>query len=618
MLFITLGLSTHPTDTLSLDEDGYSDLTNRLGRKLKRLGLLGAEYILHVMRLAKIGGYIRWHMVDVDGEVLSSNIRRPNTYHVILGFERVGSNVIDTKGLREFVPGLGEDLDDLRKLKRNEVDYVLSGIHEVGMVDFVTPSQVPGDNASLPSEMNSASLADATSHSNATTSMDGLTSSGPSNEGIYAGNDFDHLLNQFYGPQQFVSSMAATNMVGEDWPAGIAISPEPVSMDDPIDTTVSLYASPASVNSLLADQQLNFLDAGNTAPLTRSFVDYVSSPESVAAFGSEIGTSPSYMTPPSSVSSPFSVQSIDPQWSFSGHSTHANAAHIWQGHYISQQLQCCRIRDEDGEKKKKKTRKDSPNDQDWDTLSSEGISRIIKAWDFLLPRHPLVCVRELPEKNASMSIRQVLGLPEVWKGIEGAVNYFRVLEADKDGLSTLGPLAKRFAQIYIYLNYEMLSMDGCRTVVNRVLDACHSEPIAQPRESGRDRFSSTHALYVCPFPYQAFTNPVYRRSNKFTDDQIDAFITCALRIRPGTIHLFESLKPMAVSLLYGTAPVDIRQQLDNEATGLLNRNAINSALGEDGQAQALPWTLGTWEAEKSKFSASKAKNEFLATLQSLG
>ncbi|KAL3467026.1 hypothetical protein BJX64DRAFT_249452 [Aspergillus heterothallicus] len=44
MLFITLGLCTHPTDTLSLDEDGCSDLTNRLGRRLKRLGLLGVEY----------------------------------------------------------------------------------------------------------------------------------------------------------------------------------------------------------------------------------------------------------------------------------------------------------------------------------------------------------------------------------------------------------------------------------------------------------------------------------------------------------------------------------------------------------------------------------------------
>jgi hypothetical protein len=45
-----------------------------------------------------------------------------------------------------------------------------------------------------------------------------------------------------------------------------------------------------------------------------------------------------------------------------------------------------------------------------------------------------------------MSIRQVLGLPEVLEVIEGAVNYFRGLEADKNGMLTLGTLARHFAQ----------------------------------------------------------------------------------------------------------------------------------------------------------------------------
>ncbi|KAL6229547.1 hypothetical protein BDW75DRAFT_249572 [Aspergillus navahoensis] len=537
--------------------------------------------------------------------------------------QRAGSNVIDSKGLREFVPGLGEDLDDLRKLERHQVDYVLSGIYEVGMVDFVKPSQVPGDNVSLPSGMVSASLADATPHSNATTSMSGLTSSGPPNPEMDVGNEFDHLLNELNDSQPCASSMAATNTVGEEWPAGIAISPAPVSMDDPIDTNVSLYASPASVNSPLADPQLNFPDPGNTPHSTRYFVDYASTPESVATPGSQVGTSPYYMTPPSSVGSPLSVQPIDPQWPFSGHSTHSHAAHNLREQYISRQLQCCRIRKEDeGEeekkkKKKKTTKKDSPNDQDWDTLSSEGISHIIKAWDFLLPQGPLGCVQELPEKNASMSIRQVLGLPEVWMGIEGAVNYFRVLEDDMDGISTLGPLAKRFAKIFLYLNYEMLSKDGRGTVVTRVLDACHNERIAQPREFRRGRFSSTHvrqgkwwwrfaASLGFGFLLVADDDLIRAlRSNKFTDDQI---------VR--TIRLYESLKPMVVSLLYGTAPVDIRQQLENEATGLLNRSAINSALGEDRQALALPWTWDTWEAEKTKVPADELKTEFLATLHS--
>lgn len=89
-------------------------------------------------------------------------------------------------------------------------------------------------------------------------------------------------------------------------------------------------------------------------------------------------------------------------------------------------------------------------------------------------------------------------------------------------------------------------------------------------------------------------------------------------MRPGTVRLFESLKPMAVSLLYGTVPVDMRQQLENEVTGLLNRSAITSALREDQQALALQWTWDTWEAQKTQFSANKTKAEFIAFLHSSG
>jgi hypothetical protein len=191
-------------------------------------------------------------------------------------------------------------------------------------------------------------------------------------------------------------------------------------------------------------------------------------------------------------------------------------------------LQCCQFQD-------KKNKRVSPSDDNWVTLSSEKISHIIRAWDYILPRGSLLCISELPEKNASMPIRQILGLPEVWEGIEGAVNYFRVLEADKDGIAKLGPLARRFAQIFLYLNFETLSMNSPGTVVSRVLDACHDEPIiTQPRESRRDRFSGMHVrrgrwwwrfaaclgfgillvaddqlirrLYVCPVPYRTVAN----------------------------------------------------------------------------------------------------------------
>lgn len=564
-------------------------------------------------------------MVNVDQEVLSSNFRCQNTYYVAFGFETLGSNILDKESSREFLRDLGEDLDELRKLERNQVDYVLDGIYQVGMVDSVTPSQVPVDHASLPSVIDSASLPDAMSHSDAISAMDGLMPSGPLNPGMNADNEFDCILNElcdFYDSQPCVSSIVATNTAGE-WPAQMAVSSDPVFMEDQADTTVLPFLSLGSENSP-ANQQLASLDPGNTPHLTSSSMDYASTPESAATLESESGTSPYYMTPPSSVDSPFAVQPINPRRPSSGNSTHAHAVHVWREHYISRQLQCCQFQD-------KKRKKASPSDDNWVTLSSKKISHIIRAWDYILPHGSLVCISELPEKNASMSIRQILGLPEVWEGIEGAVNYFRVLQSDKDGIAKLGSLARRFAQIFLYLNFEMLSMDGHGTVVNRVLDACHDEPnITQPRESCRDKFSTIHVRrgkwwwrFAACLGFGILLvadDQLIRRlsSDSFKNGHIDAFITCAFRTRPGTVRLFESLGPVAMSLLCGNVPVNIRQELEDKATGLLRQDTINAALEADQRHLALQETWNTWRATETDVLANESKATFLDTLRSSG
>lgn len=89
-------------------------------------------------------------------------------------------------------------------------------------------------------------------------------------------------------------------------------------------------------------------------------------------------------------------------------------------------------------------------------------------------------------------MRAVLGLPEVWEGIEGAVNYMRVLDADLENRSILRPLSRRFAQIYLDLNYEALSANGDHAVA-RVLDAYHDDPnLAKRTAFRRNRFSTIH------------------------------------------------------------------------------------------------------------------------------
>ena len=56
--------------------------------------------------------------------------------------------------------------------------------------------------------------------------------------------------------------------------------------------------------------------------------------------------------------------------------------------------------------------------------------------------------------NALLGLH-ALGLPVCWKGIQGAVDYLRVLDADETK-QFLDPVAKRIGQVLLYFNYDEL------------------------------------------------------------------------------------------------------------------------------------------------------------------
>lgn len=64
-------------------------LVNRFGRNLERLRSLHVEQFLEVLRRAKKGGHIRWHILATDQVEISSNFRDGclNTYYVSVGLE---------------------------------------------------------------------------------------------------------------------------------------------------------------------------------------------------------------------------------------------------------------------------------------------------------------------------------------------------------------------------------------------------------------------------------------------------------------------------------------------------------------------------------------------------
>lgn len=77
---------------------------------------------------------------------------------------------------------------------------------------------------------------------------------------------------------------------------------------------------------------------------------------------------------------------------------------------------------------------------------------------------------------------------------------------------------------------------------------------------------------------------MYRFSNRFTDNQIDALITFALRTCLGTIHLYCSLVLVAKSLLSGELPANLCQILMDANKGLLRHNALEEACTQDENA----------------------------------
>lgn len=91
-----------------------------------------------------------------------------------------------------------------------------------------------------------------------------------------------------------------------------------------------------------------------------------------------------------------------------------------------------------------------------------------------------------------------LGLPPVWKGIQGAVNYLRVLDSNK----FLHPIAARFALIFFSLNYYEL----CK----------HPEKYC-PLSEGRPDTSSVLDCILAAYPDhpRISDNPQSRR-NKIT------------------------------------------------------------------------------------------------------
>ena len=98
----------------------------------------------------------------------------------------------------------------------------------------------------------------------------------------------------------------------------------------------------------------------------------------------------------------------------------------------------------------------------------------------------------------------VLGLPLQWKGIQAAVNYLRVLDADQKK-PYLDAVARRIGQVLLYFNYEELcrhpekhcppspSKLNVTYVLDCILDAYLDDPrMSSSRQSRRNKITGYH------------------------------------------------------------------------------------------------------------------------------
>lgn len=89
-----------------------------------------------------------------------------------------------------------------------------------------------------------------------------------------------------------------------------------------------------------------------------------------------------------------------------------------------------------------------------------------------------------------------LGLPKEWEGINGAVNYLRVLNKDKDNKKKLELMVKHVIQVLLYLNYVSLLKKGEPNMVTRILNDYHNDPNKAKTKAARQKNFHTYYIYL--------------------------------------------------------------------------------------------------------------------------
>ncbi|KAH3438007.1 hypothetical protein KXW39_000827 [Aspergillus fumigatus] len=592
-------------------------LVNRFGGNLKRLRSLHVEQILEVLGRAKKGGHIRWHILATEEAEISSNFRDgcPNIYYVSVGLEESGSGLfpdtLDETKLCKLVQALGADLDEIRKLGRDQVTWVFEWLRAAGMVEWIEVQQNQASVDVNPSEASGCYTTDilqSASHSSVEPSL--LTSdrtlSRLVNLSPHAGAEIDFLL------EQCMASPGVLNAVGPPCPepvatpAGTAVSPE-------TDAGALSYPTPSSLDSSPGGPRLANPSSGDCVPPCGSvntplwapspYLVPAATPVGPVAFPGPNANASSYPTPSSYyINSPPTAESLEPL-----------------GPGISDRtkfrmLQLCRF-GKGGE----------------EFLEEIRIPLILKAEAGLLTQDSLGLLRPFLERSRADTLPSLnaLGLPVKWMGLEGAASYYRLLEDEKQNEKqnrpVLDPLAKRIAQFLFSLNYEWLKKraKGSKdTVPKSILEAC-GEPNT---ESGRDNISGYHArrgkrwrlfaaCWGAGILLRAGDDLAAIINSTITKHELNVLISFVLRTRPGSVRLFHLLEPVVRAFMFGVTAVDLRSVILDGVDDTIRQGELACAYAADQAAWADQQTEETWLVKDAEAIAKERMAEFLPTFE---
>ncbi|CEL06326.1 hypothetical protein ASPCAL07432 [Aspergillus calidoustus] len=454
MRSLTICLPIHPTEVLRLDEDTRADLVNRFGRNVRRVLSIYVVQSSSLLKGARKGGHIRWHILKTETAVLSSDFRDGclKTYSVSVTIDQsvlgVVPDFLDDSELSKLGREVGDDFDDIRKLSWDQLVCFLQWVQEAKMIESfeVQDNKLTAEMEALSGNYDTdLSLCTPPAFINPNLlTMDGTS---PSYENfpphaVDGVDGFDPGWNKITKSLEDQSNAEFATPEHVATPMGPGTSP---TFD------ASTYPTPShSINSPRAGVLASSTSPADGITQYRSTSTPFSDDSpylSPAMTPTGLATLPGSNTP--YVTSPPALESLtSPSLSFSSQ---------------RKLLESYRF-GKDGTQFLEK----SENDE------------ILKAETGLLtqgPFRPLQPFLGLSEADASSSL-SALGLPVKWTGKEGAVNYYKLLEAEKDNELVLCPFAKHIAQSLFYLNYRWLDKHIKR--VSRILSASASSIFLYP------------------------------------------------------------------------------------------------------------------------------------------